>query len=78
MNIDMHSILLDEHNVPKLSKFYYYVSILEGETDVEAHYVNRILSYSTPELKATSKVTKKTDVYKLVGLTEKILIKYPD
>ncbi|KAL4618647.1 hypothetical protein ACB092_06G025700 [Castanea dentata] len=34
MNIQMRSILLDEHDVPKLSYFYDSVSIPEGETHI--------------------------------------------
>ncbi|KAL4618631.1 hypothetical protein ACB092_06G024400 [Castanea dentata] len=47
MHIGMSSILLDEHDVPKLSDFYLSVSIPEGEADVAAFFLN------TPESKAT-------------------------
>ncbi|KAF3952764.1 hypothetical protein CMV_021717 [Castanea mollissima] len=57
MHIHMSSILLDEHDVPKLSDFYLSVSIPEGEADVAAFFLN------TPESKATGKVTEKADVY---------------
>ena len=63
MNIDMHSILLDENDVPKLSNFYYSVSIPEGETEVEDCYSIREERFSAPEVKASVKVTEKADVY---------------
>nr|XP_023924821.1 non-functional pseudokinase ZED1-like [Quercus suber] len=63
MTIDMHSILLDEHDVPKLSNFYFSVSIPEDEADVEVNYVLRNVSFIAPEIKATGKVTEKADVY---------------
>ena len=48
---------------PKLSNFYFSVSIPEGETDVEG-FQNRHPMFRTPELEATGKVNEKTDVYK--------------
>uniref|UniRef100_A0A7N2N0T9 Protein kinase domain-containing protein n=1 Tax=Quercus lobata TaxID=97700 RepID=A0A7N2N0T9_QUELO len=63
MYIDIKNILLDEHDVPKLSNFYFSVSIPEGETDVEG-FQNRHPMFRTPELEATGKVNEKTDVYK--------------
>nr|XP_023924814.1 non-functional pseudokinase ZED1-like [Quercus suber] len=63
MYIDKKNILLDEHDVPKLSNFYFSVSIPEGETDVEG-FQNRHPMFRTPELEATGKVNEKTDVYK--------------
>ena len=35
LGILLYSFLLDEHDVPKLSNFYYSISIPEGEADVE-------------------------------------------
>ena len=63
MYIDIKNILLDEHDVPKLSNFYFSVPIPEGETDVEG-FQNRHPMFRTPELEATGKVNEKTDVYK--------------
>ncbi|KAL0000552.1 hypothetical protein SO802_014333 [Lithocarpus litseifolius] len=63
MTIHMRHILLDEHDVPKLSDFYASVSIPEGEADVEGFEVYRYLGFSAPEFKATGKVTEKADVY---------------
>jgi hypothetical protein len=42
------------------------VSIPEGETEVEAHKVIRHEWFSTPEFKASGKVTEKNDVYKKI------------
>ncbi|XP_030932841.1 non-functional pseudokinase ZED1-like [Quercus lobata] len=63
MGIFMHNILLDENDVPKLSSFYYSVSIPEGEADVEGFVGIRYLGFCAPEFKATGKVTEKADVY---------------
>ena len=63
MNIDMRSILLNEHDFPKLSGFYFSVSILEGETDVEVHYRCLNPRVFAPEFNATGKVMEKTDVF---------------
>ncbi|KAF3955210.1 hypothetical protein CMV_019549 [Castanea mollissima] len=63
MYIDIKNILLDEHDVPILSNFYFSVSIPEGETDMEG-FQNRHPMFRTPELEATDKVNEKTDVYK--------------
>uniref|UniRef100_A0A7N2M8Z7 Protein kinase domain-containing protein n=2 Tax=Quercus lobata TaxID=97700 RepID=A0A7N2M8Z7_QUELO len=60
MAIHTTNILLDEHDIPKLSDFYFSVSIPERETDVNAPFV---LRFCAPELKATGKVTEKADVY---------------
>ncbi|KAL0000550.1 hypothetical protein SO802_014331 [Lithocarpus litseifolius] len=61
--IHMHSIFLDEHDVPKLSDFFNSVSIPEGEADVEVDFVLRNVSRIAPEFKATGKATEKADVY---------------
>ncbi|KAF3946864.1 hypothetical protein CMV_026917 [Castanea mollissima] len=63
MNIRMRSILLDEHDVPKLSDFYFSVSIPEGEADVKGFDGARYFDFCAPEFKATGKVTEKADVY---------------
>ncbi|KAF3949399.1 hypothetical protein CMV_024722 [Castanea mollissima] len=60
MSIHMYRILLDEDDVPKLSDFYFSVSIPEGEADVEAH---EAFYFDAPEFKASRKVTEKFDVY---------------
>jgi serine/threonine protein kinase len=73
MFIDLRSILLDEYDVPKLSGFFYSVSIPEGETDVEAHKILRNLSLSTPEFKASGKATEKSDVYTFSRLLLELL-----
>ena len=63
MFIHMRGILLDEHDVPKLSDFYFSVSIPEGETDVEVNYTSVNSTFIAPEFNATGKVTEKTDVF---------------
>ncbi|KAF3955964.1 hypothetical protein CMV_018877 [Castanea mollissima] len=63
MAINMHCILLDEHDVPKLSNFYFSVSIPEGEADVEGFDGFRCFGFCPPEFKATGKVTEKVYVY---------------
>nr|XP_023924823.1 non-functional pseudokinase ZED1-like [Quercus suber] len=63
MNIDMRSILLDEHDVPKLSHFYASVSIPDGKTFVEFNYKFANSKIRDPEFNATGKVTEKTDVF---------------
>ncbi|XP_065637763.1 serine/threonine-protein kinase ZRK1 isoform X2 [Quercus suber] len=63
MGIRMHTILLDENDVPKLSSFYFSVSIPEGEADVEGYDGIRQFGLCAPEFKATGKVTEKADVY---------------
>ncbi|XP_030944172.1 non-functional pseudokinase ZED1-like [Quercus lobata] len=60
MAMDLHSILLDEHDVPKLSHFHFSVSIPEGEADVDAPFRS---IFCAPEFEATGKVTEKADVY---------------
>ena len=63
MAITMRSILLDEHDVPKLSSFYFSVSIPEDEADVEGYDGFRHFGFFAPEFEATGKVTEKADVY---------------
>ncbi|KAL0000566.1 hypothetical protein SO802_014347 [Lithocarpus litseifolius] len=63
MYIHMHSILLDEHDVPKLSTFLFAVSIPEGETDVKGYQGSRKTRFCAPEFRGSGKVTEKTDVY---------------
>ena len=63
LHINLRSILLDEHDVPKLSDFYFSVSIPEGETDVNAPFV---LRFCAPELKATGKVTEKAELMYMI------------
>ncbi|XP_050246478.1 serine/threonine-protein kinase ZRK3-like isoform X5 [Quercus robur] len=63
MAISMRCILLDENDVPKLSGFYFSVSIPEGEADVEGFEGFRQFGLCAPEFKATGKVTEKADVY---------------
>ncbi|XP_030929801.1 non-functional pseudokinase ZED1-like isoform X1 [Quercus lobata] len=60
MAMDLHSILLDEHDVPKLSHFHFSVSIPEGEVDVDAPFLS---TFKSPEFKTAGKVTEKADVY---------------
>ena len=63
MAINMRCILLNEHDAPKLSNFFFSVSIPEGETNVEVYYSFRNRRFAVPELKSTGKVTEKTDVH---------------
>ena len=63
MYIHMRSILLDEHDVPKLSTFLFSVSIPEGETDVKGYQGFRKTRFCAPEFRGSGKVTEKTDVY---------------
>ncbi|XP_030930463.1 non-functional pseudokinase ZED1-like [Quercus lobata] len=60
MATDLHSILLDEHDVPKFSGFYFSVSIPEGEAYVDAPFLS---TFKSPEFKTAGKVTEKADVY---------------
>uniref|UniRef100_A0A2N9HIY3 Protein kinase domain-containing protein n=1 Tax=Fagus sylvatica TaxID=28930 RepID=A0A2N9HIY3_FAGSY len=73
MSINMRSILLDESDVPKLIHFFYSVSIPEGETDVEPLEDFRDMWFSTPELRASGKVTEKNDVYNFGQLLLELL-----
>uniref|UniRef100_A0A2N9FPD0 Protein kinase domain-containing protein n=1 Tax=Fagus sylvatica TaxID=28930 RepID=A0A2N9FPD0_FAGSY len=73
MFINTESILLDEYDVPKLTHFFFSVSIPEGETDVEAHENLRNWFFSTPEFKASGKVTEKNDVYNFGQLLLELL-----
>ena len=61
VNMNMHSISLDEHDVPKLPKFYFSVLIPKGETNVEVHYHYLNSRFYALELKPTHKVTGKTN-----------------
>ena len=63
MAIHMHSILLDEHDVPKLSNFFLSVTIPKDETDVEAYNGLWHPKFKGPEFEAIGKVTEKFDVY---------------
>nr|XP_023924871.1 non-functional pseudokinase ZED1-like [Quercus suber] len=63
MHIHVRSILLDEHDVPKLSTFLFSVSIPEGETDVKGYQGFRKTRFCAPEFRGSGKVTEKTDVY---------------
>ena len=57
LGIHMDSILLDEHDVPKLSNFLASTLIPEGETDVETNGNVWYSRFKTPEIKATGKAT---------------------
>ena len=59
MGIHMDSILLDEHDVPKLSNFLASTLIPEGETDVETNGNVWYSRFKTLEIKATGKATEK-------------------
>ncbi|XP_030930471.1 non-functional pseudokinase ZED1-like [Quercus lobata] len=72
MAIHMHSILLDEHDVPKLSNFF-SVTIPEGETDVEAYNGLWHPKFKGPEFEAIGKVTEKFDVYDFGDLLMELL-----
>ncbi|XP_075668529.1 serine/threonine-protein kinase ZRK1-like [Castanea sativa] len=75
MHIDMRSILLDEDDVPKLSDFYFSVSIPKGEADVEVYQgLGKSIRFITPELKAKGKATEKTDVFNFGRFLLELLI----
>ncbi|KAL4618646.1 hypothetical protein ACB092_06G025600 [Castanea dentata] len=75
MYIDMCSILLDEHDVPKLSNFFFSVSIPKGEADVEVYRgLGKPIRFITPELKAKGKATEKTDVFNFGRFLLELLI----
>ena len=67
MAIHMTNILLDEHDVPKLSNFLVSVSIPEGETDVEAYEGLRNSRFPSPELEASGRATEKLMYINLVS-----------
>ena len=48
MSISLYNILLDENDVPKLSSFFFSVSIPEGEADVEGFDGIRQFSFCVP------------------------------
>ena len=73
MSIKMQSILLNEHDVPKLTNFHFSVSIPEGETEVEAYKAIQNIRFSTPEFKASGKATEKKDVYNFGQLILELL-----
>jgi serine/threonine protein kinase len=73
MSLNMRGILLDEYDVPKLSGFFFPVSIPEGETHVEAYKGIRDMWFSTPEFKASGKATEKNDVYNFGQLLLELL-----
>ncbi|XP_030932124.1 non-functional pseudokinase ZED1-like isoform X2 [Quercus lobata] len=53
MFMHMRDILLDEHDVPKLSNFIYSISIPEGETDVKGFWGIQNVRFCPPESKAS-------------------------
>ena len=73
MFMHMRDILLDEHDVPKLSNFIYSISIPEGETDVKGFWGIQNVRFCPPESKASGKVTEKTDVYNFGRLLLELL-----
>ena len=73
IRINMRSILLDEYDVPKLTYFFFSVSIPEGETEVEAHEYIWFTCFTTPESKKLGKATEKTDVYNFGQLLLELL-----
>ncbi|KAF3946056.1 hypothetical protein CMV_027635 [Castanea mollissima] len=54
MFMHMRDILLDEHDVPKLSNFIYSISIPEGETDVKGFWGIQNVRFCPPESKASA------------------------
>jgi serine/threonine protein kinase len=61
-DIKPRNILLDQHDVPKLTDFSLSISIPEGETHVE-DVVRGTLGFVCPSYLSTSRITEKTDVY---------------
>nr|XP_023924819.1 non-functional pseudokinase ZED1-like [Quercus suber] len=57
MFMHMRDILLDEHDVPKLSNFIYSISIPEGETDVKGFWGIQNVRFCPPESKASEHLT---------------------
>ncbi|KAL4618636.1 hypothetical protein ACB092_06G024800 [Castanea dentata] len=71
--ICMYAILLDEHDVPKLSDFFISTSIPKGQTYVKGNEEVRRLRFSAPEYRASGRVTEKTDVYDFGALLLELL-----
>ncbi|XP_041017103.1 non-functional pseudokinase ZED1-like [Juglans microcarpa x Juglans regia] len=62
-DIKLENILLNQHDVPKLTGFWLSISIPEGETFVEDGVRGTIGYMICPSYFATGRVTEKTDVY---------------
>jgi serine/threonine protein kinase len=62
-DIKPQNILLDQHDVPKLSDFSLSISIPEGETHVETDEVVGTFGFACPSYAKTRMVTEKTDVF---------------
>jgi serine/threonine protein kinase len=62
-DIRPQNILLDQHDVPKLSDFSLSISIPEGETHVVTNLLSGALGFICPSYFTTHMVTEKTDVY---------------
>jgi len=72
-DIKPQNILLDQHDVPKLSDFSLSISIPEGETHVEDE-VKGHFGFLCPSYFCTNKITEKTDVYSFGMVLLEILI----
>ncbi|XP_041018835.1 serine/threonine-protein kinase ZRK1-like [Juglans microcarpa x Juglans regia] len=76
-DINLGNILLNQHDVPKLTGFWVSISIPEGETYVEDSLCGTA-GYICPSYYATGRVTEKTDVYSFGMLLLEILTsQYP-
>jgi serine/threonine protein kinase len=76
-NIKPYNILLDQHDVPKLSDFSLSISIPEGETHVEDE-VCGTGGFICPSYISTKKITEKNDVYSFGMVLLGLLIgRYP-
>jgi serine/threonine protein kinase len=62
-DINMQNILLDQHDVPKLSNFSLSISIPEGETHVETDRLVGIIGFLCPSYVISHMVTEKVDVF---------------
>jgi serine/threonine protein kinase len=62
-DIRQENILLDQHDVPKLSNFSHSISIPEGETHVVTDIVVGTLGFICPVYIEIGWITEKTDVY---------------
>jgi len=72
-DIRPRNILLDQHDVPKLTDFSLSISIPEGETHVE-DVVRGTVGFLCPSYFSTNRITEKTDVYSFGMVLLQLLI----